>query len=65
MKSYSNDTVTATDIEIAKREAQAHASIMMEAVDIKQGKQINFLRWALAASFLANAALTLCLKYLA
>jgi hypothetical protein len=65
MKSYSNNTVTSTDLEIVRREAQAHAAVMMESVDIKQGKQINFLRWALAASFLANVALTLGLKYFA
>lgn len=65
MKSYSNNTVTSTDLEIVKREAGAQAALMMEAVDIKQGKQIAALRIAVGVSFLVNVLLTLGLKFIA
>lgn len=65
MKSYSNDAITAADLEAVKASAQVTAVNLMDAVDQKQSKQINFLRIAVAASFVLNVLLTLGLKYLA
>jgi hypothetical protein len=65
MKNYSNNSVTPADLETLKAEAQATAVMLMDAVDTKQAKQINFLRIALAGSFIVNVLLTIGLKYFA
>lgn len=64
MKSYSNEAVSQdAALDIAAKQASI-VQASLDAVDAKQTEQIGQLRLWLAASFLANVALTLALRFL-
>ena len=69
MKSYSDSSVTKSDVQTIASQAAEQAGTMArmdayiatDAVDKKQDRQINQTRWALAAVFVTNLIISIVL----
>jgi hypothetical protein len=64
MKIYSDNAVSSTDLTAVQKSMEQSVQIAMDAVDSKQSRQIQALRYWLAGSFAVNVALTVALKFL-
>jgi len=59
MKSYSSDSVSQEQVQAAALHAISISEANIREVDIRQAKQITFLRWAVGVCFLVNTPLLL------
>ena len=61
MKSYSSDSVSKEQVQAAEERAISISAAVISEVDIRQAKQITFLRWAVGICFLVNTPLLIAI----